>query len=421
MPKDGAPKEVTNEAMEEYALQAFFYDYCLAPINPTFSCGFLGGLEVMVHRLGRQSPVSKACQAVAFASHGLKLTRPFLTRKAEELYQSLLRSLAHAIKDPKMANKTDTAVMAILLGLYELMFLWMIIAGDTDPGHHSAHAGGLAALLQIKNNPLALLEAVRADRSLLPSKAQKPGIFSTCCHRGPGKDLDSLLLRLGPIYKTSQAILSPFALIDLPGLHSLKEEAEALNQELEMWQQTQSDDFKPTTVGHMTANPLQQNPQVGYWPGRIDIYFDFYIAAMWNISRTARCVLMDLILQLSNLLNDGLDHFQLHKDSLTQVEDIIASIPYHLTEHIQAFIRHQGPTMANPGRPTGGLLLMNPIYILSDLPIVPPEMQVYMKQCLAWIGHHMGIGHASLLAKNSDIDNEYTTSGCMIIWAALLV
>lgn len=43
----------------------------------------------------------------------------------------------------------------------------MIIAGDTNPGYHNAHASGLAALLQIENNPLALLEAVRSGHPLL--------------------------------------------------------------------------------------------------------------------------------------------------------------------------------------------------------------------------------------------------------------
>ncbi|BCS28337.1 uncharacterized protein APUU_61385A, partial [Aspergillus puulaauensis] len=102
VPVDGKPKEVPVCAMEEYALRPFFYDYCITPVNSSFSRGFLGGLESIVHRQGLQSQVAKACKAVACASHAITLNRPFLTRKAEGLYQELLNALAEAIRDPKL-------------------------------------------------------------------------------------------------------------------------------------------------------------------------------------------------------------------------------------------------------------------------------------------------------------------------------
>jgi len=75
----------------------------------------------------------------------------------------------------------------------------------------------------------------------------------------------------------------------------------------------------------------------------------------------------------------------------------------------------------NPGRPVGGLLLMHPIYVASTLLIVPQHMREYMKECLEWIGMHMGIGQASLFAKAPKIDKEYFADGCMIVWAGMLV
>ncbi|KAL3476659.1 putative C6 transcription factor [Aspergillus californicus] len=417
MPHDSNPQGVSVEAMEQYALRAFFHDYCCAPINPTISRGFLGGLELMVHRQGIRSQVSKACKAVAFASHGVKLSWPFLTRKAEELYQSLLLSLADAIRDPKVAVSTDTAVMTTLLGLYE-----MISAGDSDPGHHHAHAGGLAAILKIENDPLALLTAVRGGHSLLSNTLQTPGIFSTPCHRGPGEDLDSLVLKLGPIIKASDDLSSLSLPSSLQMVNSLIEEATALNHELRIWQETRSDDFKPTTLGYINTDSSSSNPEVGQWPGRVDSYFDYHVATIWNISRTARCFLLYLMIQLSDStgMGDTLNYSIFQYDAQKQAEDLIASVLYHFTEDIQVFLRDK-TTTPNPGRPAGGLLLMHPLYVLSRLPIIPIEMKEYLKKCLMWIGSHMGIGQASLLAKSSHIDQGYVTSGCMIIWAALLV
>ncbi|KAL2812315.1 hypothetical protein BJX63DRAFT_421877 [Aspergillus granulosus] len=343
------PKEITPELMEECALRAFFHDYCIVPIKTPLSHVFLGGLELMAHRLGLQFQV-----------------------KGEELYHELLIALAHTIKDPTVADTTETVVMAILLGLYE-----MIMARDTDSGNHRAHSYGLAALLQIENLPLSLIEAMRLGRLLLPKYSK--GMFSTVCSYGRGKDLDGLLQRLRPVSRVSEVLLStPSRLYKFDKLHSLLTEAEALNNDLAEWQGAQTIKFKPTTIGHI--KPKFESSQftrgVGFWPGHIDVYFDLYFAAVLNISRMVRCFLIDLLY------------------------DVIVSFPYLLAEDVQAFLPDgEKREISNPGRTAGGLLLMYPLYVLSRLPTVSPEMQDYFKRCLAGIGKQMGIGQAFVICK----------------------
>jgi hypothetical protein len=180
-------------------------------------------------------------------------------------------------------------------------------------------------------------------------------------------------------------------------LYQLREEAVVLDQDFAMWQNIRCPKFNPRTVG--SVNGLRSG--VGLWPGRVDAYFDLYIAGVWNTSRTARLLLISLILKLSKLFDDNQEHTRHQKDGLHLAEDIIASIPYHLAEDLQVFLKDGGKhkeTM-NPGRPVGGLLLMHPIYVASTLLIVPQQMREYMKDCLAWIGTNMGIGQASIFAK----------------------
>jgi hypothetical protein len=43
----------------------------------------------------------------------------------------------------------------------------MIVSEETNPGHHTAHAGGVAAILQIENNPLKLVGAVLSGHPLV--------------------------------------------------------------------------------------------------------------------------------------------------------------------------------------------------------------------------------------------------------------
>ena len=196
-------------------------------------------------------------------------------------------------------------------------------------------------------------------------------------------------------------------------LHQLKNEAIALDQAFARWQEAQVKDFNPWTVGKVSQAQAGSKLGVGYWPGRVDTYFDLYVAGVWNTSRTARVLLINVILKLSRILNNNQDHTREHQDALRLVEDIVSSIPFHLAEDLQVFLREIGQVevgeaemgngiaaaILSPGRPVGGLLLMHPIYVASKLSIVPQQMREYLRDCLEWIAKHMGIGQASLFAK----------------------
>ena len=120
LPQDIRPQEVSDEKIEEFALRAFYHDYCITSSNPSLSRGYLGGLEPMLRNLGWQSNLAKACKVVAFANHGIRLRRPGLMQKAELLYNNVLVYLVNAIKDPALASTDDSVMIAMLLGLYEV-------------------------------------------------------------------------------------------------------------------------------------------------------------------------------------------------------------------------------------------------------------------------------------------------------------
>ena len=186
-------------------------------------------------------------------------------------------------------------------------------------------------------------------------------------------------------------------------LHQLKNEAIALDQSFAKWQEAQIEEIKPCTISHVSKGQAGSKLAVGYWPGSVDTYFDLYLAGVWNISRTARVLLIDLILKLAKILNTNDNHSCEHEVALRLVEDIVSSIPFHLAESLQVFLRDMSnenvAAVLDPGRSVGGLLLMHPIYVASKLSIVPQQMREYMGDCLEWIATYMGIGQASLLAK----------------------
>ncbi|KAK0516280.1 hypothetical protein JMJ35_000883 [Cladonia borealis] len=419
------PQEISDEKVEEFALRAFFYDYCIISTNHSLSRGYFDGLELMVQRLGWQSDLAKACKAVGFATHGTKLYRPGLMRKAEVFYYTLLGSLAKAIADPAFVKTTESLMIAVLLGLYE-----MIMAGDSYPGNHNAHARGVAAILQIENSPLELFGAIRSSHPIVRKNGiRNPGPFPTLYSDDASQSLNNLLLIFGSLWRQANALLAD-PLTGLDNLHQLKCEATALDQAFVRWEQARAEDFKPWEVGQVSGGQ-EAKLGVGYWPGRVDTYFDLYVAGVWNTYRAARLLLLDLVLKLSTILNDGHMHGSGYQETLRLVEDMVSSIPFHLAEDIQVFLRGlengYGVGKKNvlatiePGRPVGGLLLMHPLYVVSKLSIVPQQLREYLRDSLEWIAKHMAIGQASIFAKIPEIHEEYLADGCTLVWAGMLV
>ncbi|RAK99901.1 putative C6 transcription factor [Aspergillus ibericus CBS 121593] len=415
LPDDASPMEETDDGIEELALRAFFHDYCVTSTNHTISRGFLNGLEPMVLRCGLWSDYAKACKAVAFASHGIKLHRPSLLRKAQTLYDELISSLARVmslVNSSLLSAEVPTVVM--LLGLYE-----MIVADEIYPRYHQVHAGGMAAMLRIESSPLGLVKAAQSGHPLL-TRGMSQGPFFVPYIGNEHQELDSILHDTYGIWGKMNLFLAD----DVEALYLLQEEALLINQRFLQWQDSVPTDFMPTTVGHLPPRSSATAPTVGHWPGPIDVYFDLYTAAVWNITRVARCFLIDIITKISDTLQDGRDYTREKIDADRLLKELLSSIPYHLTECLPDFLRHMSKVsdIQTPGRAAGGLLLMHPIYLLCQLSIVSLEIREYLTRCLEWIGMNMGVGQASLLAKQSKEPRvDDLLSGCMIIWTGFLL
>lgn len=119
--KDDLPKEVSEKDIDEFAVRCFFYEFCITPANHAVSHGFLSCLEQRVRRTSGRSALTKACELVAFASHAIKLNRPRLLSKAEDLNNELVSLLAADIQNAASTKRKEEAILvAALLGIYEV-------------------------------------------------------------------------------------------------------------------------------------------------------------------------------------------------------------------------------------------------------------------------------------------------------------
>ncbi|EPE28952.1 hypothetical protein GLAREA_00110 [Glarea lozoyensis ATCC 20868] len=397
-PEDAIPLERSEEESNWLSFRAFLYDFCVTSTNSDLSRGYLHDVEALVGRLGPASDLVKACQAVSFSCHGKVLRRPNLVYKSERLYQEVLGSFAKTINDPILANTTESKLVALLLGLYQ-------IAATTESsyGEHLIHANGLAALLKIGQSPLSLLGTMGSPLIQGVGIKQNIGVFSASAFSNYGESLESILLQLSSVWNKSEAVL------EMEEVHALKNEITALDGRFINWQKSRIQEIQPTTIGHVEERQHVEKVQVGFWPGKIDTYFDFCVAGMWNVFRAARLLLTLLGVKLCDATGD-IDGYAEYKTIANEIaKDIAASIAFHLTDNLHVFVNEleTSSEIREQGRLLGGVLLMHPLYVATQVPYLQEELREYMRSCLEWIGSEMGLGQATLLAKVREIDARF--------------
>ena len=123
-------------------------------------------------------------------------------------------------------------------------------------------------------------------------------MFSTIYTRNASQGLRDLILAFGPIFVRAGAFLAQ-SLTAPNELNESKRKAIALNQAFVQWQEAQIEDVKPRTVGHVRQGRACSKAEIGYWPGKVDAYFDLCVAGVWNTARIFRLLLLDMIVRLS--------------------------------------------------------------------------------------------------------------------------
>ncbi|KAF4243635.1 hypothetical protein CNMCM8980_010522 [Aspergillus fumigatiaffinis] len=401
LPDDACPKEVSEDDVVEYAVRGFFYDFFISSSDSiSASVGFLKDLEQEVQRKGLDSNLAKACMMISCANHARKLYRPSFITRAEVLYHELLLHLAEEIARPgSVGERSDLIKLAWLMGLYEV-----VMADGTRLEQIDVHVRGISGMLQVENLSLSFVYGVFSRYSLGPgAQMQDPGVLRLQHSVNNLGCLHDILLEVSPLRMEAERVLADPTLTE-SHQHAILQRAAILNDRLARWEEILSPESKPTTIGHVRAS---SNPyiDVGHWPGPLHMYTDLRAAAILNVSRVAQCYLLDIICRLKLIRADAEDNDQKRLKAMQLIQEFTSSIAYHLVENLHSFsttVQHGNP-IEQPGRAVGGLLLMYPLYIASQLSTVPLELQDYFKRCLLWIGQNMGVGYASLLAKPESV------------------
>lgn len=183
----------------------------------------------------------------------------------------------------------------------------------------------------------------------------------------------------------------------------------------------------PASMGYRTVNAAlahRMSMVNTVWGVQYHTYRDITVSSFWNNYRSARLVLLDLIVEAIKAMNTPLldNKKEAHHHLLRQcqeisrqlVEDICASVPFHLgsvvddnhvdkTSNHPTFRsssdadRHHAPPFVVPA--AGGFALMWPLLIAADSGYASKELRAWIIDCLNKIGRSMGINQALAMAQ----------------------
>ncbi|KAL2813214.1 hypothetical protein BDW59DRAFT_178279 [Aspergillus cavernicola] len=427
-----SPSPSINEiSTTEDAVGFFLNQYVICSTDPRVSRGFLDGLPSLLATAHPSSDLVQAVEIVAWTSLGNQLARPDLLARARRQYVSLLRTFQVLLQSCQLLAPTmEALVIAILLGLYEI-----VSSGELPPEQqkHVAHVRGVCALLLSPNSPFDLLsstELFQVANPLLIKRAlqiqDNRGVLCAPASNHAVHNLDSILIKCHPLFEHANTQLqNPSA--TLHKLQGTLDHALAIELAFAHWNANQDASWKANIVGYITQMETEASSCPFAWPSPVHAYFDIYVAAVMNTYRKTYLMLLDILIRLASRIGGSIQ-----MDAVTRweqqayilINDIIASIPYHLTNNPHDYQRAILSPSSSPGigRSVGGLLLLHPLYVLSTCSIVPPPIHTYARKCLAWIGQYMGIGQGTLMSKGyTSLPFQEMAEGHVLIWAGMLL
>lgn len=183
---------------------------------------------------------------------------------------------------------------------------------------------GVAKMLKVEH---ALEESVPVGSNLAEFTALASGVPQTMASR-----LNTISTALAFLRDNARTVLGEHALRDR--IPSLLGDAFATNQQLTNWAQSVPLDW-PATAGFLDT-PADVPRERFVYCGRIDVYYDLFVATTWNFYRAIRIQVLKIALDCFDAMcipSHG--PFASQRQTIIEdlqglVDDICGSIPFHL-------------------------------------------------------------------------------------------
>ncbi|CAK7198238.1 hypothetical protein SEUCBS139899_000897 [Sporothrix eucalyptigena] len=431
--------DVNDAEIETHALDIFMHEFVVEPADRALSRGFLDGMPALLSRAGPNSVLANAAKLMALACVANQQRRVALLSRLDNDYCLLLRRFHESLAAEGDHVTLASLYTAVLLGLYEI-----ISETESSPKRQVTHVQGVGAILVSGASYLDWDAGAPIHELGIPlllklttSDTRTHGILRASAH-SPTPPLDAIMISFWQFLNRVSAVLDESA-SSKGELAQLRHEAETLEQRFTLWSASQNSERSaqaPTTAGVVSEQAAGRSAIPYCHSGAVDVYLDYYVATVWNTYRKSHIYILDVMMQIDARLDAQVDSTDLKAKAEDITTRVIATIPFLLAHDVAEYLTQvrSGSSRVRANRPVGGLLLLHPLYCLATNPIVSLATRQYCARCLAWIGSHMGIGQAAVLARTLDGESlsarlnpdprlpfQFMSESNNLIWAGMLL
>ncbi|KAL2135695.1 hypothetical protein VTI74DRAFT_7376 [Chaetomium olivicolor] len=193
-------------------------------------------------------------------------------------------------------------------------------------------------------------------------------------------------------------------------IQDLMRRAQALDEQAAAWMASVPEAWQHRTLCWQLRADAGDYSRVEVYPGRVDGYSDFWVAAVWNQVRTTRLILMSILVRCAAWVCSPVDYRTTPEYAtaarvcVDTISDILASVPYHLGWHTKRRELFSDPDSAGfrCGQEDGekalaGYFLTWPLACSMTQDYTTDAQRAYIKGRLKYIGDELGVKYAHIL------------------------
>lgn len=193
--------------------------------------------------------------------------------------------------------------------------------------------------------------------------------------------------------------------------------AQTVDRECVQWMKNVPDSWGYKSVAWEDSVPSGDFSRAEVFPGRVDVYRDFYIASVWNMVRVTRLVLASVIVRCAAWVCSPVDYrttpeyATAARTCVDTITDIIASVPYHLGWHLKPERKHllekqlSGFACGDDDSLKGlaGYFLTWPLGCVQSQDYTTDAQRSWLKGRLRYIADELGVKYAHILCQVSSL------------------
>lgn len=379
---------------------------------------------------GHLQDAFNAC-SIAFLNNRGGMGNRFSDKALRE-YTKALNGTNAALRSTDSQLSDSTLAAVLLLGLFE-----SITAKQIGMLNWGSHTEGAIQLVKARGKKqlktkigIQLFIAVRTQmiiHSLTSGTTPIMGAewwIDDAVRDGTAAKCHRLMIRTGELRAEVTRMMNGMARTpaNIEVMLDMIRKVQAADREVVSWMRNVPDDWRFVTVAWEEDHvPGGDYARAEVFPGRIDMYRDFYIASVWNTSRTARLILASLVVRCAAWVCSPVDYrttpeyATAARTCVDTITDVIASVPYHLGWHLgKKHIleqQHKKAHLANGGagaaffacgdeshvKSLAGYFLTWPLICLISQDYTTDAQRAWIRGRLAYIGDELGVKYAHIL------------------------